>query len=57
MKKVDLFWKGQSKTGKYWLGVTYEDNGFMMKSFIQVTAEKFEELPETGEIEVPTKAL
>ena len=57
MKKCTIFWKGQSKSGNYYLGVTFEEQGFIMKKFIQVTEAKFEELPESGEINIPAAAL
>ena len=57
MKTCTIFWKGQSKSGKYYLGVNYEENGFLCKSFVGVSEAKFDELPEEGEIEIPEKAL
>jgi len=57
MKTVTVFWKGQSKSGNYYLGVTFEEQGFIGKKFIQVTEAKFGELPEEGEIKVPVSAL
>jgi hypothetical protein len=57
MKTVTIFWKGQSKSGNYYLGVTFEEQGFISKKFIQVTESKFGELPEEGEIKVPASAL
>ena len=57
MKKCTIFWKGQSKSGNYYLGVTFEEQGFMMKKFIQLTESKFEELADSGEINIPTAAL
>ena len=57
MNTVTLFWKGQSKSGNYYIGVTFDDNGFISKKFIQVTEKKFNELPDTGEITVPKSVL
>ena len=57
MKTVNIFWKGQSKSGHYYIGVTFEDQGFITKRFIQLTEQKFTELPDSGEIKVPTSAL
>ena len=57
MKNVNLFWKGQSKTGRYYVGVEFEQSGFLLKKFIQVTEAKYVELPDEGEISVPASAL
>ena len=57
MKKCIIFWKGQSKSGNFYVGVNYDVDGFMCKKFIQVTEAKFETLPESGEINVPESAL
>ena len=57
MKTVNIFWKGQSKSGNFYLGVNYELDGFMVKKFIQVTEKKYDELPDTGEVNVPAAAL
>jgi hypothetical protein len=57
MKTVSLFWKGQSKSGHYYIGVNFDQQGFLCKKFIQVTEAKFAELPDTGDIEAPAAAL
>jgi hypothetical protein len=57
MKTVNIFWKGQSKSGNFYLGVNYELDGFLVRKFIQVTEEKYKVLPETGEVNVPAAAL
>lgn len=57
MKKVNVFWKGKSKSGNYYIGVNYDEQGFMLKKFIQVTESKYSELPDTGEISIPASAL
>ena len=57
MKTVTIFWKGLSKSGNHYLGVNFEEQGFISKKFIQVTEAKYAELPEEGEIKVPASAL
>lgn len=57
MKKVTIFWKGQSKSEKFYIGVSFEEAGFVCKKFLNVTEDKYAELPETGEISVPNAAL
>ena len=57
MKKVNVFWKGQSKSGNYYIGVNYDEQGFIAKKFIQVTETKYGELPDSGEISVPASVL
>jgi hypothetical protein len=57
MKTVNIFWKGQSKSGKFYIGVTYEQDGFLLRKFVQLTEKKYDELPDTGEVSVPAIAL
>ena len=57
MKTVNVFWKGQSKSGHYYIGVTFDNQGFIIKKFIELTESKFNELPDSGEISVPASAL
>ena len=59
MKKVKLFWVGESKSGNHYLGIQNEEQGFIIRKFIQVTAEKAAEFEgkEDTEISVPASAL
>jgi hypothetical protein len=57
MKTVNIFWKGQSKSGNFYLGVSYDLDGFLVRKFVQVTEEKYDKLPDTGEVNVPAAAL
>jgi len=57
MKKCSIFWKGQSKSGNYYLGVDYEVSGFIFKRFVRVTELKYADLPESGEVNIPEEAL
>lgn len=57
MKTVTIFWKGQSKSGHFYIGVTFDNSGFICKKFIELTEKKFDEVPDSGEISVPTSAL
>ena len=55
--KVKIFWIGQSKSGNHYIGVTYEEDGFICKSFVQLTETKAAELEVEQEITVPKGAL
>lgn len=58
MKKVFVFWKGQSKSGNMYIGVSYDSKGFECKKFVKVTDESvFDGIEEKTEIEVPMEAL
>lgn len=57
MKTVKIFWVGTSKSGNHYFGCTYEEKGFIIKCFVQVTEEKLGELEVDAEIEVPRSAL
>lgn len=57
MKTVKVFWKGQSKSGNYYIGVSFDEQGFITRKFVQVTESKFAQLPEEGEISVPASVL
>lgn len=56
--ETTIFWIGVSKTsGKNYIGVNYEENGFICKSFVQVTETKAGELEKGQTIEIPKAAL
>ncbi len=55
--KVKIFWIGTSKSGNHYLGVNYEEKGFICKSFVQVTEAKADEVEVGEEITVPEAAL
>jgi len=55
--KVKIFWIGTSKSGNHYLGVNYEKDGFICKSFVQVTEAKASEVEVGEEITVPEAAL
>ena len=57
MKTCSIFWKGQSKSGLYYVGVNYEVSGFIFKRFVRVTELKYADLPESGEVNIPEEAL
>ena len=54
-----VFWVGKSRSGNSYVGVSFTENGFVTKKFVQVTEEKFVELEGTEgtEIAVPNGAL
>ena len=55
--EVKVFWVGTSKSGKHYLGVNYEKDGFICKSFVQVTEAKASEVSVDDDITVPEAAL
>jgi hypothetical protein len=55
--ETTIFWIGTSKSGNHYLGVNYEENGFICKSFVQVTEAKASELEKGQTIEIPKAAL
>jgi hypothetical protein len=59
MKTVTIFWKGASKSNPdhFYLGVNWDENGFICKKFLRITEEKYNEVGDSGEISVPIAAL
>jgi len=52
-----VFWVGQSKKGNDYIGVTFEEDGFISKSFVRVTAERAEKINVDDELLIPVNAL
>ena len=52
-----VFWVGTSKSGNHYVGVNYEQDGFIAKGFVRVTEEKADSLKVEDKIEVPVNAL
>ena len=57
MQECKVFWVGTSKSGNHYVGVSYEVDGFICKSFVGVNADKAATVKVDDEIKVPEAAL
>ena len=58
MKTCIIIWKTQSsKNSNYYIGASYEKEGYYANTCVQVTESKFNELNIGDVVEIPAEAL